>query len=141
MNPIDDEIVRSSQEAALKLVALLAISLTAATASADISVMDNNTTLTVDCAKDKNVNLVGNRITVTLTGVCVKVTATGNHATVIGSTTNAYVAGNENRLDLDGVDNIAVMGNRNTITYKKALAKKKTTLSIGGKGNSVNQTK
>ena len=125
----------------MKTLAVLALSLIAATASADVTVMDNKKTLTVDCAKDKNVNLVGNHITVTLTGTCEKVTATGNHATVNGSTTNAFVAGNENKLNLDGVDNISVSGNRNTITYKKALAKKKTTLAIGGKDNNVTQTK
>lgn len=141
MNPIDDDLVRSSQEGALKLVAILAISLTAATASADVTVMDNKTTLTVDCAKDKNVNIVGNHITVTLTGTCEKVSATGNSSTVNGSTANAYVAGNKNTLNLDRVDNISVSGNRNTITYKKPVTQKKTSLSIGGKDNSVNQTK
>lgn len=125
----------------MKLVALLAVSLLATTASADVTVMDNDKTLTVDCAKDKNVSLVGNHITVTLTGTCESVKVTGNHETVIGSVTKAFVAGNHNTLNLDGVDQISVAGNHNTATYKKPLAKKKTSVSNLGKGNTITQTK
>jgi Protein of unknown function (DUF3060) len=121
----------------MKIFATFAISLLAATASADVTVMDNNKTLTVDCAKDKNVNLVGNHITVTLTGTCDNVKVTGNHETVVGSTTNAYVAGNHNTLTLDAVDLISVAGNNNTATYKKPAAKKKTSVSNLGKNNNI----
>jgi hypothetical protein len=121
----------------MKIFATFAISLLAAAASADVTVMDNNKTLTVDCAKDKNVNLVGNHITVTLTGTCENVKVTGNHETVVGSTTNAYVAGNHNTLTLDAVDLISVAGNYNTATYKKTAAKKKTKVSNLGKNNKI----
>ena len=124
-----------------KLFALLAVSLVAATASADITVMDNHQSLTVDCAKDKNVNLVGNHISVTLVGTCDNVKVTGNHESVTGSVTKAYVAGNHNTLNLDGVDLISVAGNYNTATYKKPLAKKKTSVSNLGKHNRISQTK
>jgi hypothetical protein len=125
----------------MKLLALLVVSLAAVTASADVSVMDNNKTLTVDCAKDKNVNLVGNHITVTLTGTCDRVTATGNHGTIVGSSTAAYVAGNHNTLNLDGVDTISVPGNHNTVTYKRPLAKKKTAINAPGNGNTITRVK
>ncbi len=125
----------------MKFLAMLALSLTAATASADVNVMDNDKTITVDCAKDKQVNLLGNHITLTLTGTCDKVTITGNHETVVGSTTIAYVSGNHNTLTLDGVDDISVIGNNNTVAYKKPVAKKKTAVSNVGKNNTVTQSK
>jgi hypothetical protein len=125
----------------MKIFATFAISLVAATASADVTVMDNDKTLTVDCAKDKNVNLVGNNITVTLTGTCENVKVTGNRETVLGSTANAYVAGNYNTLTLDSVDTISVAGNNNTATYKKPVTKKKTSVSNLGKGNTITRAK
>ena len=125
----------------MKIFATLAISLLAATASADVTVMDNDKTLTVDCAKDKNVFLLGNNINVTLTGTCESVKVTGNHETVLGSTANAFVSGNHNTLTLDSVDKISVSGNNNTATYKKPAAKKKTSVANTGKGNTISQTK
>ena len=125
----------------MKKLAVLFVSFAATAASADVTVMDNNKTVTVDCAKDKNVQLVGNHITANLTGVCQNVKVTGNHETVIGSVTNAFVAGNHNTLTLEGVDVISVAGNHNTVTYKKPLAKNKTSVSNLGTGNTVSQTK
>ena len=49
-------------------------------ASADVSIMDNDQTVAVDCAKDKNVSIIGNGATVTLTGTCDKVSVSGNKA-------------------------------------------------------------
>ena len=121
--------------------AVLASLLLAATASADVTIMDNKKTVTIDCAKDKTVNLVGNHITVTLNGRCTKVTATGNHGTVRGSVTMAHVIGNHNNLQLDGVDAISVVGNDNTLSYKTALAKKRTSVSNAGKRNKISQAK
>ncbi|HLL24559.1 MAG TPA: DUF3060 domain-containing protein [Kofleriaceae bacterium] len=123
----------------MKTFALLALVVLSAPVSADVTVMDNDQTLTVDCAKDKNVNLVGNHIKVTLTGTCTSVKVTGNHATVIGSTTNAFVSGSHTTLTLEAVDTISVSGNKNTVTYKKPIAKKKTAVSNMGKDNSVTQ--
>jgi hypothetical protein len=108
-----------------------------AIASADVTIMDNKKTVTVDCAKDKEVSLIGNHITVTLTGTCLRVAVTGNHGTVIGSVTTANVAGNHNTLTLDGVDVISVAGNKNTISYKKSLAKKKTAVTNSGTDNKI----
>jgi hypothetical protein len=123
----------------MKIFATFAFSLLATTAFADVTVMDNNKTLTVDCAKDKNVNLVGNHITVTLTGTCENVRVTGNHEAVTGSVLNVYVAGNNNTLSLDAVDKISIAGNKNSATYKKPASKKKTAVSNTGKDNKISQ--
>jgi Protein of unknown function (DUF3060) len=128
------------QSERMKLLASLLV-LCSATAFADVTVMDNDKTVAVDCVKDKNVTLIGNNITANLTGTCESVKVTGNHETVNGSMTNAFVAGNHNTLALDGVDNISVAGSHNTITHKKPLAKKKTNVSNLGKGNTITQTK
>ncbi len=121
----------------MKSLAVLAVSFLASTAAAEVTVMDNDKTLTVDCAKDPEVNLVGNNITLTLTGVCAKVTTTGNHETVTGSATAAFVVGNHNTLSLDTVDKISVMGNHNTVTYKGPIKAKKTGVSNVGQHNTV----
>ncbi len=122
------------------LIALLAMTTVAA---ADVSVMDNDKTLTVDCAKDKEVNLLGNKITVTLTGVCTKVSMTGNNNTVTGSALTVSIPGNQNTATLDKVDTIAVPGNQNTVTYKgpATATVKKTKLAVLGNKNSVTQQK
>jgi hypothetical protein len=118
-------------------LALLVIPLTFSVAFADVSIMENKKTVAVDCAKDKEVNLIGNHITVNLTGTCTKVTVTGNHGTVNGSATGVFVLGNQSTVNLDGVDTISIAGNQNTVSYKKPLAKKKTTVSNSGKDNKV----
>lgn len=120
------------------LLALLAMTTVAA---ADVSVLDNNKTLTVDCAKDKEVNLLGNKITVTLTGVCTKVSITGNENSVTGSANTVSIPGNHNTATLDKVDTISVPGNENTVTYKGPATQKKTKLAVPGNKNSVKQQK
>ena len=120
----------------MKRIAVLAL-LVSSTAFADVTVMDNDKELTVDCAKDKEVNLVGNHITLTLTGTCTKVTLSGNHETVKGSVTTAFVMGNHNTLVLDGVDTIKVSGNNNTVTHGGPLKAKATSVSNVGKNNTI----
>ena len=122
------------------LLALLAMT---SMAAADVSVMDNNKTLTVDCAKDKEVNLLGNKITVTLTGVCTKVSITGNECSVTGSALAVSIPGNHNTATLDKVDAISVPGNQNTVTYKgpATATVKKTKVAAPGNKNSVTQQK
>jgi hypothetical protein len=117
-------------------IAVLAL-LVSSTAFADVTVMDNDKELTVDCAKDKEVNLVGNHITVTLTGTCTKVTVSGNHETVKGSVTTAFVMGNQNTLLLDAVDTIKVSGNNNTVTHGGPIKAKATAVSNVGKNNTI----
>ena len=125
----------------MKLLASLLISLAATTAAADVTVMDNDKTLTVDCAKDKNVTIVGNDITVTLVGTCEKLYVSGNDAKVTGSTKGAFVAGNDNTLTLEAVDTISTPGNENTVTYRRPVSKKKTSVSNPGNGNKITQSK
>jgi len=122
------------------LFALLAMT---SLAAADVTIMDNDKTLEVDCAKDKEVNLLGNKITVTLKGVCTKVSLTGNHNTVTGSSLTVSIPGNHNTATLDKVDTLAVPGNQNTVTYKgpATATLRKTKLAVVGNKNSVTQQK
>ncbi|MDQ3370147.1 MAG: DUF3060 domain-containing protein [Myxococcota bacterium] len=110
------------------------------TAHAEVSVLENRKQVQVDCAKDREVNLVGNHITATLTGTCTKVNVTGNHCTVIGSAKAVFVAGNHNTLTLEAADHIAVAGNSNTLTYKRGVAKQPPKVANSGKDNKVTQT-
>lgn len=123
------------------IAATLALALTATTAGADVSILDNNQTITVDCAKDKGVNIVGNKATVTLNGTCDRVQISGNKATVKGSAVQVYVAGNDNMLTLDAADEIYVAGNRNAVSYKKPVKAKSTKVASPGNENKINQTK
>lgn len=125
----------------LASIALALVSLTGV-AAADISILDNRQTLTVDCAKDPNVNIAGNHATLTLNGVCENVNVSGNHATVTGSAKKIMVSGNHNTVDLDTVDVLAVPGNHNTASYKRSSdPKKPTKVSSPGKRNKVSKKK
>ena len=122
----------------LKITLLTAaLALAATPALADVSIVDNGQKLTVDCAKDKQVNIVGNKAEVTLTGTCEQVNISGNKASVKGSVRQANVSGNENTLALDAVDQIFVSGNKNTISYKKPAKEKKTSTANTGSDNKI----
>ena len=125
------------------LVAMLVatLALTAATARADVNLFDNDQKVTVDCAKEKVVNITGNKATVTLTGTCDQVNISGNKATVTGSVQRANVSGNDNTLVLDAVDQILISGNKNSVTYKKAVKEKKTATLNTGNDNKISQGK
>ena len=116
---------------------LFALVCIGSTAYADVNVLDNDETITVDCAKDKTVNIVGNTAKIVLTGVCDMVQISGNEAKVSGSVKAARVSGNDNKLLLEAVDSIMVSGNDNTITYKKPIAKKKTGVLNSGNHNKI----
>lgn len=112
------------------------------TAAADVTVADNHQTVTVDCAKDPAVNVVGNHATVTLNGACKRVMLAGNHNTVIGSAATVSVPGNNNTATLDVVDVLSVPGNSNTVTYKSSSdAKKKTKIGVTGNKNKITRAK
>jgi catabolite regulation protein CreA len=108
-----------------------------ASASADISVIDNNKTLDVDCAKDPEVNLVGNHIKVTTRGVCAKIMISGNHATVTGSANLVLVSGNHNTVTLAAADDVMVSGNNNTLTVRKGATVKAPRIANSGNDNHV----
>ena len=108
----------------LKVTLLTAtLALTATAARADVNIVDNNKTITVDCAKDKSVNISGNK------------------ATVKGSVLVANISGNSNTLTLDGVDGVMISGNENTVTYKKAVKEKSPKMADTGTDNKISQTK
>ena len=68
---------------------------------ADVNVIDNDKTITVDCAKDKKVMIVGNGAKITMNGTCEHLMISGNDAKVTGSAANVMVSGNSSKLDLD----------------------------------------
>lgn len=121
------------------VLAVLAAS--AASARADISVIDNNKTLDVDCAKDPQINLVGNHITVTAKGVCAKITVSGNHGTVTGSATVVYVAGNHNTVTLAAADDVTIAGSSNTVTVRKSVKLPAPRIANSGTDNHITQPK
>lgn len=129
------------------IMKLLAFALTSLTilplATADVSIVDNDQTIAVDCASDPNVSIMGNQATVTLTGVCAKVVISGNHATVTGSAKLVSIPGNHNTAMLDAVDTLSVPGNHNTATYKKPVNPKlkKTKVASPGNHNTITRTK
>ncbi|MBA3456302.1 MAG: DUF3060 domain-containing protein [Deltaproteobacteria bacterium] len=128
----------------MKLISFLLASVTLLPlAAADISIVDNDETITVDCAKDPNVNIAGNTATVTLTGTCSKIMIAGNHITLAGSAATVWIAGNHNTATLDAVDSLVTAGNHNTATYKKTVNPKlrKTKVSNPGNHNTVTRTK
>ncbi len=110
-------------------------------ASADVSIVDNQRTVSIDCTKDKQVSLVGNNITATLIGVCTRVSIAGHHNTVTGSATTVWIAGNSNTANLDKVDELMVPGNKNTATYNGPLAAKATKVSNPGNENTITKQK
>jgi len=120
------------------LVALVALT---SIASADVSIMDNDQTVAVDCAKDKQVSVIGNHATVTLTGTCTKVQISGNNATLLGAATTVWIAGNQNTATLSGVDTLVVAGNENTVSYKGPVTAKKTKVSAPGNKNAITKQK
>jgi len=114
---------------------ILVLLLLAVPASADVSIGDNQQTVTVDCAKDPNVSVSGNEATVTLTGNCETVILSGNKAKVSGSTKAILVSGNDNTANLESVDKIGTPGNNNRVTYKTTIDTKLKKAKISNPGN------
>jgi len=123
------------------LLSLVVLTVTAATARADLSIVDNDKTISVDCAKDKTVTLIGNHITVTLVGTCTKVTVMGNHEIVKGSARQFFVAGNHNTVHADAVDELHIAGTKNTVSWKTGITAKTPKIANPGKDNKVTQEK
>jgi hypothetical protein len=119
------------------VLAALALAAFAAPARAEITVLDNNRALDVDCAKDPEITLIGNHIAVAAQGVCAKITILGNHATVNGSSTEVNVAGNHNKLNLVAADDVTVAGNHNSVTVRKAVTLKAPRIANLGNNNRV----
>jgi len=112
-----------------------------APARADVSVIDNNKTLDVDCAKDPEISLVGNHLTITTKGVCARITISGNYANVTGSATAVLVSGNHNTVSLAAADDVVVSGNSNTVSVQKSVKLKAPRVANSGNDNHVTQPK
>jgi DUF3060 family protein len=110
-------------------------------ARADITVLDNDKTLEVDCAKDPQVGLAGNHITLTLKGICAMILVDGNEATIRGSAAAVRINGNHNTVTLEAADQVAIYGNDNTVTVQKPIKAKKVQISSPGSRNKVTRPK
>ncbi|HEX7836815.1 MAG TPA: DUF3060 domain-containing protein [Kofleriaceae bacterium] len=110
-------------------------------ARANVTLVDNDKTVEVDCAKDPEVNLIGNHLTVTTKGVCARIAISGNDETVSGSAGTVYVNGNHNTVTLAAADDVAINGNHNTVTVRKAIKAKAPRISNPGNDNRVTQPK
>jgi hypothetical protein len=120
------------------LLAMLVTTLASSDAFADARVLTgNHTKFTNDCAKYKEVEVVGNHISVTLKGTCTRVTVSGNHATVRGSAKTVSVPGHHCQVDLDETDEISVPGNANKVTWKKSAVEGGPSISNSGNKNTV----
>lgn len=99
-------------------------------------------TVSHDCGRGGKVQIEISSSKITLTGACSKVELAGSKNTIaIASTGELWVGGTENRGTLDAVDAITTGGNRNVLTYRRALTLKAPKLSLLGKGNSVTQAR
>jgi hypothetical protein len=120
---------------------IVAIGTFGAAARADVTVMDNDKTLDVDCAKDPNVALLGNHLTLTTKGVCARISVAGNNATITGSASLVSVTGNHNTVTLEAADDVSVTGNDNTVSVLKAIKAKAPRISSPGNRNKITRGK
>jgi phosphate-selective porin len=120
---------------------LASLGLAFSAARADVTVLDNNKTIEVDCAKDPQVNLLGNHLTVTLKGVCARINVEGNEETITGSAGVVRVNGNHNTVTLDAADQVGVFGNDNTVTVQKPIKAKAVQIASPGSRNKVTRPK
>jgi hypothetical protein len=116
----------------------LALILLLAAPAAAKTYMDNKLTVTHDCGKDGDANVMGNDSAFTITGACDTITVTGNHNTVkIEAAKRVSVTGNENNVTVDATSEINATGNKNTVSWKKAQKGDKPAVNNTGTGNKV----
>ncbi len=123
---------------------LLAIALVLAGSSFAVAkgYVENQKTLTHDCATDKQVRVMGNGNTLTVTGACDRVAVMGNQNTVVvASSKTVAVTGNENTATVDSSDEITNQGKKNTITWKRGVGPKDPTVKDRGKGSAISKAK
>jgi Protein of unknown function (DUF3060) len=123
------------------IIAIVAIAVSGGAARADVTVMDNDKTLDVDCAKDPNVALLGNHLTLTTKGVCARISVAGNNATITGSASLVSVTGNHNTVTLEAADDVSVTGNDNTVSVLKSIKAKSPRISSPGNRNKITRGK
>lgn len=104
------------------LVGLL-IALTPALAHAG-KVYNKGSGGTWDCKKDPAVTINANSGTYTFTGTCTSISVNGNENKVtLESVDQLAINGNENTIEADSASRIAANGNENKVTYRKGSPK------------------
>jgi hypothetical protein len=129
--------LKSMKSMPVSIAAALGTLLGASAARAEISIIDNNKSVAIDCAKDPAVNLVGNHITVALNGVCSKISITGNNETVTGAASAVTIAGSHNTVTLSAADDVIVAGNSNTLIVRKPIKAAAPRITNTGKDNRI----
>ena len=121
---------------------MLCLLLVSATALADVTVIDNKQTITVDCAKDHGAAVTGNNNTLVLKGKCDSLSVSGNKNNIkADSVKQVMVSGNDNNVASAAAESILVSGDRNTVTWTKGISKPKPSIADNGDNNKVSQTK
>ncbi|HET9624249.1 MAG TPA: DUF3060 domain-containing protein [Kofleriaceae bacterium] len=110
-----------------------------ARARADVSIVENDKTINVDCNKDPNISVLGNHITIHATGVCASLSIAGNECAFTGVATSASIPGNHNTVTLSAADDVSVAGNYNTVIVKHPVKRKTPSISNPGNHNKVTQ--
>ena len=121
----------------MKRFTVLLVLALAGTAAAN-SYLDNNKTVTHDCAKDPTAAVEGNANTITFTGTCERISADGNDNTLkIESVKILNLQGNKNTAVVDAVDAIHASGNDNKVTWSKGISGKKPKVASPGSRNKI----
>jgi hypothetical protein len=89
------------------------------------TVVDNNHTTSIACKTGDSAEIAGN----------------GNKVTVTGECANVRVTGNSNTVSIDAAESIDVLGNKNTVTWKRGLGGKDAAVSNPGTDNKVARAK
>lgn len=124
---------------AATVVATAILGILPAPARAEVSIIDNHKTIEVDCAKDPEISLIGNHITLTTKGVCAKIAISGNHEIVTGSALVVAISGNHNTVTLAAADDVSLAGNSNTVSVAKSIKLKAPRVANAGTDNRVTQ--
>jgi hypothetical protein len=123
-----------------RLAMLLAISLSSPVLADRVIEIDK--TATVDCGKDPDVAINHGNGDYTFKGTCNKIHLQGGgNKLTIENVKTLTIIGADNTATIDGVDKISVTGAKNTVTYKKTVAAKKTAVAAIGANNKITQSK
>jgi len=119
----------------------LGLLLAPAVALADRS-YTTETQINHDCDKDGDVSINVGGATAVFTGTCAKISVNGSDNKVtIAAVKKLKVNGAKNKVEVTAVDEISATGMGNTVTYKKSVGGKKTTVKSPGLDNKITEVK
>jgi hypothetical protein len=117
----------------------LALGLGAGAARADQSYTSERQ-IKHDCDKEGDVSINVSGATAVFTGTCAKISVNGSENKItIAAVKKLKVNGAKNIVDATAVDEISATGFGNTITYKKSVGGKKTSVKSPGVDNKITE--